>query len=567
MQLQETNGVRVASEGCGHGTLHAIYASVTEACSHLGWPGVDLLIIAGDFQSVRNAYDLNCVSMPAKYRHMGDFHEYYSGQRKAPYLTIFIGGNHEASNYLFELYFGGWAALNIYYMGAANVLQFGPLRIASLSGIWKGFDYRKAHHERLPYNESDMKSIYHVREIDARRLLQVRTQVDIGLSHDWPNGIEWKGNWKQLFRFKPYFEEDAKSNRLGSIAAKDVMDHLRPRRWYSAHMHCRYEATVNYKTPDMSQQLLHGPTNGNAVKNNDEVDIGLDDEDTNLPEPSTAPSNPNEIDLDDDDDDDDETPVTSGDSTKTELAAGFGETVPMSMQLSEEQLHAEEQARAALPAVFRRPPPPPKREHPPDITNTEVKFLALDKCVEGKKFLQLEEIPVEKNTETVRPLKLMYDREWLAITRTFGMDESFSVGGKEKDRPQQAKPPAEYDDLNDKQRLWVDDHISDTDLVIPENFEQTAPIYDGGDWNLPEYQHAREHPNPQTAQFCKLLDIQNPFDISEEEIDQNMKQGPKPDAYGDRRQHGRGQRGGWDGGRGRGKGRGRGRGHGQFRSR
>lgn len=42
---------------------------------------------------------------------------YYSGEKKAPYLTVFIGGNHEASNYLQELPYGGWVAPNIYYMG------------------------------------------------------------------------------------------------------------------------------------------------------------------------------------------------------------------------------------------------------------------------------------------------------------------------------------------------------------------------------------------------------------------------------------------------------------------
>ena len=189
IELKEENGIRLAIEGCGHGTLHAIYASIEQACKIKGWPGVDLLIIGGDFQSVRNAYDLNCVAMPAKYREMCDFHEYYSGAREAPYLTVFVGGNHEASNYLFELYYGGWVAKNIYYMGAASVVRLGPLRIAGLSGIWKSYNFRKPHYERLPYNESDMKSIYHVREIDVRKLQQVRTQVDIGISHDWPRQI------------------------------------------------------------------------------------------------------------------------------------------------------------------------------------------------------------------------------------------------------------------------------------------------------------------------------------------------------------------------------------------
>lgn len=49
-ELKEEGGVRIAIEGCGHGTLHAIYASVEQACKIKGWDGVDLLIIGGDFQ-------------------------------------------------------------------------------------------------------------------------------------------------------------------------------------------------------------------------------------------------------------------------------------------------------------------------------------------------------------------------------------------------------------------------------------------------------------------------------------------------------------------------------------
>jgi len=41
---------RIAIEGCGHGTLKAIYTSVATACQAKGWNGIDLLIIGGDFQ-------------------------------------------------------------------------------------------------------------------------------------------------------------------------------------------------------------------------------------------------------------------------------------------------------------------------------------------------------------------------------------------------------------------------------------------------------------------------------------------------------------------------------------
>lgn len=190
--------------------------------------------------------------MPAKYRQMGDFHQYYYGTKTAPYLTVFIGGNHEASNYLFELYYGGWVAPNIYYLGAANIIKLGPLKIAAMSGIFKEHDYAKPHYERLPYSEGNLRSIYHQREIDVRKLLAYRSQVDIGLSHDWPNQIEWLGDHQSLFRRRSYFLEDALNGQLGSKPAKSVMDRLRPPHWFSAHMHYKYTALKDFDKFDQS---------------------------------------------------------------------------------------------------------------------------------------------------------------------------------------------------------------------------------------------------------------------------------------------------------------------------
>jgi lariat debranching enzyme len=43
----------------------------------------------------------------------------------APVLTLVVGGNHEASNYMLDLFHGGWLAPNIYYLGAAGVVRAG----------------------------------------------------------------------------------------------------------------------------------------------------------------------------------------------------------------------------------------------------------------------------------------------------------------------------------------------------------------------------------------------------------------------------------------------------------
>ena len=195
------------------------------------------------------------MSVPRKYRHLGDFHKYYSGHSRALVLTIVIGGNHEASNYLFELYHGGWLAPNIYYLGAAGVVRYGPLRIAGLSGIYDKRDYRKPHHERLPYDRESIKSVYHVREYDVRKLLSVTGHVDVCLSHDWPAWVELFVDYEELYASKPQFYESAKKDGLGSKPATQLLDHMRPSHWFSGHMHVKFEAVVQHEKTSIDETI------------------------------------------------------------------------------------------------------------------------------------------------------------------------------------------------------------------------------------------------------------------------------------------------------------------------
>jgi hypothetical protein len=80
-----------------------------------------------------------------------------------------VGGNHEAANYLWELYYGGWAAPDIFFLGYAGVVRFGGIRIGGLSGIYKEQHYGLGHFERPPYNAGSMRSAYHIRELEVGR--------------------------------------------------------------------------------------------------------------------------------------------------------------------------------------------------------------------------------------------------------------------------------------------------------------------------------------------------------------------------------------------------------------
>ncbi|CAK9802530.1 Lariat debranching enzyme [Anthophora quadrimaculata] len=238
--------MRIAVEGCAHGELDIIYETIQEMEKADG-KKIDLLICCGDFQSTRNLSDLNCMAVPDKYKDMCTFYKYYSGEKVAPVLTIFIGGNHEASNYLQELPYGGWVAPNIYYLGYASVIAIGGIRIAGLSGIYKSQHWMQGHYEKPPYTENTIRSVYHIRNLEVFRLKQLTGNIDIFLSHDWPSGITKYGDENVLLKGKPFFKNDIENNMLGSLPSMELLEHHYPSYWFSAHLHCKFAALVPEK--------------------------------------------------------------------------------------------------------------------------------------------------------------------------------------------------------------------------------------------------------------------------------------------------------------------------------
>jgi lariat debranching enzyme len=379
-----------------------------------------------------------------------------------------------------------------------------------------------------------------------------------------------------LFRQKGHLEEDARNNQLGSVAAKVVVDRLKPRWWFSAHLHCKFAGIIDHNESGLDAK--QGPSRVSAAtptaiapavtKNEDEIDLDLDDDvdekpaSTNGNAAPVVPVNADEIDLELEDDIDGVAPVAPGQGLD-----GVQVPVPSDQkpQVNSQPSINTDAARAALPAAFQRPREEAELvEIPPDITNRTTHFLALDKCIPNRDFLQLMTIPCSEETQLFRPLRLEHDKEWLAITRAFAIHEPLLLGDPKFNTPR-AKSASEYATLIDESLAWID--TNNIDLRINDDFEQTAPVYDGQNFRLPQYERdaggLKEYSNPQTTKFCQMLEIPNPFDISEDERQARMQAGPRPDENERPAMGGNRGRGGFGGGRGRGRGGGGGRGRGR----
>lgn len=280
--------LKVAVVGCAHGELESLYTAISET-EQAGGIKVDVVICAGDFQAVRNEFDLQSLACPPKYRDMRSFWKYYAGHLVAPVPTIFIGGNHEASNHLQEIPLGGLVAPNIYFLGYAGVVNFRGLRIAGVSGTYVDHAYLRKRTERPPYTGPAARSVYHLREEDVRRVLRLRRRndidaddgtackpIDIVLSHDWPKGITDYGNVEQLLRAKPFLATEIAQGSFGNAPMTQVLHTLQPKYWFSAHMHVKFAAVVKHESAHDAPDGVEEVNEGKKEKNNMTRFLALD---------------------------------------------------------------------------------------------------------------------------------------------------------------------------------------------------------------------------------------------------------------------------------------------------
>lgn len=427
----------------------------------------ELLIICGDFQAIRNKLDLQTIKVPQKYLQAGDFPDYYLGRKVAPVLTIFIGGNHESLLYMHELQFGGWVAPNIYYLGEFGSVWFKGIRITGLSGIYNWFSFSKALEGRgpsytLPYDRLSIASIYHVKPKAYLKLLLSGTS-DIVLSHDWPLNIWEHGNKSQLLRHKPFFKEDMQLGKLGSPLAQEALNYLRPKYWFSLHLHTRFEAKLKHTHRAKKAKRDDKVVSLNFQQNPDEIEFDMDDIEDQIEgkKKETGPAYP---------------------ESATESISSNGTGVDQNSILNQKR-------------TFEN------REDKSDPRETY--FLALDKCLPGKRFIEHLTIKGSFEHASANSNDLFYDARTFAVhnvVEKFAISLLFST--------LQFNQLLQLDHMADLlQELTKEVDLKEKDYKateIPRNFEIIAPTMDDKSVELKYW------PNKQTKELCEKIGISEP---------------------------------------------------------
>jgi lariat debranching enzyme len=313
--------------------------------------------------------------------------------------------------------------------------------------------------ESPPFDRSTLRSVYHVRNTDVYRMKCLENsekRLDIMVSHDWPLGIYQHGNVQQLLRKKPFFRKEVEQNALGSPPNREILDAIKPKRWFSAHLHVKFEATV-----------VHNVIEQPVLESNSSMQL--------------VPSQ-----------------VSAENKASVQLEETGGGKVT----------EAKDPSASGKETTFQGLESSNSCELP-DLTEQMTKFLALDKCLPRRQYLSVINLPKPSGKEAAR---LEYDPEWLAIVRK---TNHLTFVGKRR-----VQVPSETTRLSNDDIDWVVRRITEQhgDLTIPENFCQTVPIYSHSMFSG-RYTPFPLMGNPQTDNLLSILGLTHsitvPFDSSQ----------------------------------------------------
>mmetsp|Transcript_13625 Transcript_13625/g.28726 ORF Transcript_13625/g.28726 Transcript_13625/m.28726 type:complete len:491 (+) Transcript_13625:3-1475(+) len=369
-------------------------------------------------------------------------------------------------------------------MGAAGVInvcknigtgdnshKIATLRIAGLSGIYNSHHYSLGRFEMPPYNKGSLRSVYHIRHVDVQRLkalgstesinhqkpdasTNVNRTIDIMVSHDWPRGIAHHGDTSQLLQRKPFFREEVESNTLGNPASEILLHELRPRYWFAAHLHVKFEATVKH---------------GNAENNSTDENVGS----------TAAPT------------------LASGPSYSTTEFHGLESNDGVCPNSSNMETLTEQMTRfLSLDKCL------PKRRH--------IQVLH----IEGSSIDQVEKSASTHDKQTTPWLQ--YDSYWLSVlrrTHNWSQQSQSKINIAEQEFVHNPVNSDEIEEIISRfQRALEKTNFSNAistanPMAIPQNFAVTAPSYDSFNSQQTYYPPLPMCGNPQTDEFLKIMGL------------------------------------------------------------
>lgn len=215
-------------------------------------------------------------------------------------------------------------------------------------------------------------------------------------------------------------------NELGSPPLLTLLEALKPRQWFSAHLHVYFKAKWLAATDNNNKRVPSSPRTDQPTKRLKVVDVADDND-------------PNEISIEDEDD----RPVKQ-DNNPEEIAIE-----------DEDSDEIVDNVKGEIKAT----------ESDDGVTH----FTALDKSLPKRRFLEFLDIETEDNdNQSKAELSFAFDPYWLAITRAY---HPFMSTQDEQTLPSEEEAKREIE----VQLQWAKEYLSNVEIESVQQFVKTAP--------------------------------------------------------------------------------------------
>lgn len=240
--MNQPNETIFAAVGDVHGHHYEMVRLIEERESHID-KRVSFVLQVGDFEPHRNEADLESMASPAKYRAVGDFPDFYSGEVEFPWQVYFIGGNHEPYGFLDTAAPLEQIAHKCVYLGRAGGTEVAGLKIVGLSGIFNADKFSHNHPRVEEILVRKKKDYTYFNQADVDRAVEFGN-ADILMVHEWPAGIVADSD-------RGLFEQQRRSLKYDSVGneyARILVELLSPKLVLCGHMHKKYRNQIRLKS-------------------------------------------------------------------------------------------------------------------------------------------------------------------------------------------------------------------------------------------------------------------------------------------------------------------------------